>query len=86
MSDERRSFDERRVAELLAALPPAPEAWVNAAKALPMARREIDQLVALARADAALREATLADLEGALRARGVEPRAALLESLRSKLA
>ena len=39
-------YDEERIAELLGALPPAPEAWVNAAQELPKARREIDEIAA----------------------------------------
>lgn len=77
--------DERRLGELLAALPPAPEAWVAAAKELPAARREIDGIVALAEADAAFRKTVLTDLEAALRERGVEPTHTLVEALRTRI-
>ncbi len=78
-------FDEERLGELIAALPPAPAGWVAAASELPAARREIDALVALAEADAAFRAAALADLEAALAARGVEPRPELVAGLRVRL-
>lgn len=78
-------YDEDRIAELLAALPPAPEGWVQAAKELPRARRELDGLVARAEADAAYRAAVLADLERALAESGVEPTRAAVEALRRRL-
>src|SRR5436305_13285446 len=37
--------DEERLAELLRALPPAPEAWIKAAQELPLARLELDEIV-----------------------------------------
>jgi hypothetical protein len=78
-------YDEDRVAELLAVLPEAPDAWVQAAKELPGARAELDGLVARAEADAAFRNAVLADLERALADAGVEPTRAAVESLRRRL-
>ena len=47
------TYDEERLAELLALLPPAPRAWVQAAQELPLARQQVDGLVARAEADAA---------------------------------
>lgn len=64
------AHDTERLAELLGALPPAPAAWVQAAKELPSARRELDALVARAEADEAFRKALVADLESALAAEG----------------
>jgi hypothetical protein len=80
------NYDEERLAELLALLPPAPRAWVQAAQELPLARQQLDGLVARAEADAAFRAQVLADLETALAAAGVEPRPAVVESLRRRLA
>src|SRR5919198_1320611 len=40
------TYDEDNIAELLSALPPAPEAWVRAAQELPTIRRELDDIVA----------------------------------------
>ncbi len=77
--------DEERVAELLRALPPAPEGWVKAAQELPRARREIDEIVALAEVDRQFRAAVIADLEGALRERGYELDQSQLASLQSRL-
>ena len=79
------SYDEERLAELLALLPPAPRGWVEAAQELPLARVELDGLVARAEADAAFRAQVLADLEAALSAAGVEPRPVGVESLRRRL-
>jgi hypothetical protein len=78
-------YEEERLAELLAALPEAPQGWVQAAKELPRARAELDELVARAEADAAFRDRVLADLERAVAAAGVEPTSAVVESLRRRL-
>jgi hypothetical protein len=80
------SYDEERLAELLALLPPAPRGWVEAAQELPLARAQLDGLVARGEADAAFRAQVLADLETALAAAGVEPRPVVVESLRRRLA
>jgi hypothetical protein len=79
-------YDEERLARLIGMLPPAPEAWVQAAQELPAARRGLDRLVARAEADAAFRAAVLADLESALAAEGVEPQPQVVEQLRRLLA
>jgi hypothetical protein len=78
-------YDEERLAELLAALPPAPEAWVQAAQELPLARRGLDEIVARAEADAEFRRALVADLEAALEAAGYEPEPRLVDELRERL-
>ena len=78
-------YDEERLAELLALLPPAPRGWVEAAQELPLARVQLDGLVARAEADVAFRAQVLADLEAALSAAGVEPRPIVIESLRRRL-
>ena len=78
-------YDEEHLAELLGSLPPAPAAWVAAAKALPFERAQLDDIVALAEADQAFREALLADLERALADRGYEPTEPLVEALRERL-
>lgn len=78
-------YDEERLGKLLGALPPAPTGWVQAAKELPTARRELDQIVELARADAVFRTRLIADLEAALSSAGYEPSAALLDAVRAYL-
>jgi hypothetical protein len=80
------AYDEERIARLLQALPPAPEAWVRAAQELPRSRGELDEIVARAEADARFREALVADLESALAAEGFEPDERTLERLRKHLA
>lgn len=84
MSDIDRHHEER-LGKLLGALPPAPAGWVQAAKELPRARGELDQIVGLARADAAFRARLIADLEAALSSAGYEPSTALLAAVRASL-
>ena len=79
-------YDEERLADLLRTLPPAPQAWVQAAQELPLARRELDEIVERAVADAQFRAALIADLEAALAQAGYEPNERLVEELREKLA
>jgi len=76
------AYDEDRLSELIAALPPAPEAWVRAAQELPFARRELDAIVARAEADGEFRRALIADLESTLAQEGYEPDRPLLDALR----
>jgi hypothetical protein len=78
-------YDEERLAQLLAALPPAPEGWVQAAKELPRSRRELDDIVERAVADEAFRRALIADLNAALLEEGYEPDSLPLEELRRRL-
>ena len=78
-------YDEERLAELLRALPPAPEGWVRAAQELPRSRAELDDIVTRAVADEAFRHALIADLEQALQLEGYEPEALPLEELRRRL-
>lgn len=84
MSDIDR-YHEERLGHLLGVLPPAPAGWVQAAKELPLARRELDEIVELARADAAFRTRLIADLEAALSSAGYEPSTALLLAVRASL-
>lgn len=79
------TFNEDNLAQLIAALPPAPEAWVRAAQELPFARRELDQIVARAEADAEFRRALIADLEATLAREGYEPDRRTVDALRRHL-
>ena len=79
------AYHEERLAKLIHALPPAPEAWVRAAQELPFARGQLDDIVARAEADAAFRERLIADLEGALAAEGYERDPAVIAALRVRL-
>lgn len=78
-------LDETRIAELLAALPAVPEAWLIAAKELPFARPALDDLIAQAELDVAFRDAVLADLEKALADAGQTPTPVLVAELRRRL-
>jgi hypothetical protein len=80
------AYNEDRLADLLAALPPAPQAWVLAAQQLPAARAELDEIVARAEADADFRRALIADLESALAQAGYEPDRPLVDELRRRFA
>jgi hypothetical protein len=79
------AYDEERLADLLAALPPAPRGWVEAAQELPVARRELDDIVSRAIADQEFRKAVLADLEAALASSGLESDPVLVAALRARL-
>ena len=65
------AYDEERLGDLLRLLPPAPVGWAEAAKELPAARAGLDELVARAEVDAALRQALVDDLEDAMDERAV---------------
>ena len=85
MMTKNHSYDEERIADLIAAMPPAPAAWVTAAQQLPAARAEMDEIVARAEADQRFREAAVADLEAALTAEGYDVDRRLLPALRERL-
>jgi regulator of protease activity HflC (stomatin/prohibitin superfamily) len=76
------ALDEERLGRLISALPPAPEGWVQAAQELPLARAELNEIVARAEADAEFQARLVADLEAALAADGFEPSPALVHLLR----
>ena len=76
---------EERIAELLRALPAPPRGWVEAAKELPGARRELATILERVERDERYRELVVADLESMLRAEGIEPTPALVAHLRRSL-
>ncbi|MDX6450406.1 MAG: hypothetical protein QOH16_455 [Gaiellaceae bacterium] len=78
------AYDHDTLGRLIAALPPAPDGWVQAAQELPAARRGIDDIVDRAVADAAYRERVVADLESALAEVGLAPTPPILEELRER--
>jgi hypothetical protein len=80
-----RHFPEERLADLLRLLPPPPAGWIRAAQELPRARRELDDLVERARADAEFRRTVLADLEAAFAQAGIEPQGRMLNDVRARL-
>jgi hypothetical protein len=77
---------EERIAELLRALPEPPMGWVEAAKQLPAARRELETILERIERDERFRELAAADLEAMLRAEGVEPTPVVVAHLRRRLA
>ncbi len=79
------SWNEERLAELLALLKPPPQGWVEAAAQLPALRAMLEDLVARAERDAEFRAALVADLEAALAREGVEPTRRVLDELRARL-
>jgi hypothetical protein len=76
--------DHDAIARLIAALPPAPRGWVQAAQELPQARRGVDEIVERAVADTAYRERVVADLESALAEAGIAPTPPVLDELRER--
>jgi len=74
--------EDERLGGLLRLLPPAPAGWVQAAQELPLARLQLDEIVARAEADLAFRDALVASLEDALAQAGYEPDARTLAELR----
>jgi hypothetical protein len=79
------SYDEQQIAEALAALPPAPDLWVQAAQELPRLRQVLDEILARIENDADFRTRTMSDLEAALLAEGYEPDPLLVQALRHRL-
>jgi hypothetical protein len=77
--------DIGQIARLLAALPPAPVGWVEAARELPSARLALDRFFDRAAADAELRARVVADLESALAESGISPTPRLLATARARL-
>jgi hypothetical protein len=77
--------DIGQIARLLAALPPAPVGWVEAAQELPSARLALDRFLDRAAADAELRARVVADLESALAESGISPTPRLLATARARL-
>ena len=76
---------EERIAEALRALPMPPVGWIEGAKKLPSARRELETILERIERDEQLRERAVADLEAMLRAEGVEPTTVVVAHLRRRL-
>jgi hypothetical protein len=79
------AFDEQHLGELLNALPPAPDAWVRAAKEIPQTRERLQRIVERAEADDEYRRRVVANPEAALEAAEVAAHADTVEILRRKL-
>lgn len=74
-----------QLGRLLAALPPTPTGWVEAAKELPGIRAGLDGLIARAEGNAELRARLVADLESALVESGISPTPGILAEARERL-
>jgi hypothetical protein len=79
------SYDEERLGELLSALPPAPGAWVKAAKDLPFARQRLEEIVQRAKADEGFRRRVVSDPERVLAEADVVAHAENVEIVRRRL-
>ncbi|MGH3082123.1 MAG: hypothetical protein ACRDNH_13470 [Gaiellaceae bacterium] len=69
----------------MSALPPAPEAWVGAAKDAPFARQRLDEIVERAKADKEYRQRVVDDLESVLGEADVVAHAENIEIIRKRL-
>ena len=83
--DRVTSYDEEQLGKLLSALPPAPEAWVKAAKELPLAFRRLDEIVERAKMDDDYRRRVVADPESVLEEADVVAHAENIEIIRRRL-
>jgi len=81
-----RGYDELQLADLIGALPPAPDSWVDAARELPRTLRELDEVLPRIEQDEDFRRQASLDLERALEQAGVEARPELVDALRRRLA
>lgn len=79
------SYDEEQLGELLSALPPAPKAWVQAAKELPVARLRLEEIVERARMDEDYRRRAVADPEKVLEEADVVAHIQNIEIIRRRL-
>jgi hypothetical protein len=78
-------WNEAELGDLLAMLPRPPQAWTEAAAAIPALELAIEHLRLLGPADAELRADEVERLEQALREVGVEPTVELRDALRRRL-
>jgi hypothetical protein len=79
------TFDEENLGELLSSLPPAPEAWVQAAKELPLIGARLNRILERAEADDEYRRRVVADPEAALAEAEVVAHSETIQILRQKL-
>jgi hypothetical protein len=78
-------YNEEQLGELLSALPPAPDAWVQAATELPLARQRLEEIVERAKADERYRRQVVAYPEAALEQAEVMAHAQNVEIIRRRL-
>lgn len=76
---------EKELAELLGKLAPAPEAWVEAAKALPRIQAGADEVIERASQDPDFRQSAIVMIEKAIAAARVDSQRDTLQALLSRL-
>jgi hypothetical protein len=79
------AYDEERLGEILSALPPAPEAWVGAARDIPLREQEIDPIVERADTDEEYRRRVIEDPAAALEEADVIAHVDTIEILKRRL-
>jgi hypothetical protein len=79
------AYNEEKLAEILGALPPAPEAWVRAAQDLPLKRQGLDEILERADADEEYRRRVIENPVAALEEAEVVAHADVVEILRRRL-
>jgi hypothetical protein len=79
------TYDEERLGALLSALPPAPEAWLKAAKEIALTHRRLQEIVERAEADETYRRRVVADPERALEEADVVAHVENVEIIRKRL-
>ncbi len=79
------SYHEEKLGELLSALPPAPHAWVEAAKELPLARQRLEEIIERAMADEDYRRRVVAHPERVLEEADVVAHAENVQIIRRRL-
>jgi hypothetical protein len=78
-SNPSKPYDDERLGRLLALLRAAPRAWIERAKRIPLAQREVEELERLLAGDPTLRKSFDTDPVQAAEAAGMRDLAARLE-------
>jgi hypothetical protein len=79
------TYDEEKLGEILSALPPAPEAWVRAAKDLPLMQQGLDEIVQRAETDEEYRRRVIENPTAVLEEAEVVAHVDAVEILRRRL-
>jgi len=79
------TYNEEKLGEILSALPPAPKAWVRAAKDLPLMQQGLDEIVQRADADEEYRRRVIENPLAVLEEAEVVAHVDVVEILRRRL-
>jgi hypothetical protein len=79
------TYDEEKLGEILSALPPAPKAWVSAAKDLPLMQQGLAEIVQRAEADEEYRRRVIENPVAVLEEAEVVAHVDAVEILRRRL-